>query len=365
MTEKINAFEKYAAMLAERGAPLVDHVQDILGRDKTEETKNKSLSRENQAIPSARDILGVKDTDDNSTAPSTDESTKVDTAEINEDEIPAETMEDVLKELDELIGLDEIKENISTLVNLLRIQDERRAEGLPVVDIGLHAAFLGAPGTGKTTIARIIGRIYKASGRLSKGHLIEVDRQALVGGYVGQTAIKTTEKLEEARGGVLFIDEAYSLTPETDSNDFGQEAITTILKFMEDNRDDFVLIVAGYPNEMQRFLDSNPGFVSRFNDTIFFPDYTAEELYEIFEIYLKKNHYVVSKQVADKIREDFSWFVTHKNKNFANGRLARKYFENLIENQANRLSRRKNPNSKAQLKRFTAGDLPKVLEKLI
>lgn len=366
--------EKYSEYLTTGASSIFDKLQDSAPKretNKSDELPDFMKTPTSDNVPSARDILGLS-SESKATSESnppkkvdtpTDASTTAD--EKIKDELPPETMEDVMKDLDALIGMDEIKENVRTLVNLLKIQDERKAHELPVVEIGLHSAFLGNPGTGKTTVARIMGRIYKASGRLSKGHLVEVDRQGLVGGFVGQTAIKTQEKLDESAGGVLFIDEAYSLVPESGENDFGQEAITTILKYMEDNRDDFVLIAAGYPNEMERFLDSNPGFVSRFNDTIFFPDYTDEELYSIFELNLKKNDYTVSKQVAAKISEDFTWFITHKNKNFANGRLARKYFENIVENQANRLSKNKKTNSKAQLKRITASDLPKVLEKLI
>ncbi len=314
-------------------------------------------------VPSAGDILGVgKSAPVTPAAVATEETTTV--TEV-EDELPPETMEEVLKELDKLVGLDEIKDNIKTLVNLLKIQDERKAHELPVVEIGLHQAYLGNPGTGKTTIARIIGRVYKASGRLSKGHLVETDRQGLVGGFVGQTAIKTQEKLEAAKGGVLFVDEAYSLVPEGGDNDFGQESITTILKFMEDNRDDFVFIAAGYPVEMQRFLDSNPGLVSRFNDTITFPDYTAEELYKIFSGMTEKNHYKLSAPVVAKVKEHFAWFIEHKNRNFANGRQARKYFEVIVENQANRLAKSKKANSKIQLKRVSLDDLPQDLVKLI
>jgi len=313
-------------------------------------------------VPSAGDILGGGTPAPAAAAPTAEATPAAETAT---EELPPETMEDVLKELDALVGMVEIKENVKTLVNLLKIQDERKAHELPIVEIGLHQAYLGNPGTGKTTLARIIGRVYRASGRLSKGHLVETDRQGLVGGFVGQTAIKTQEKLEAAKGGVLFVDEAYSLVPEGGDNDFGQEAITTILKFMEDNRDDFVFVAAGYPVEMQRFLDSNPGLVSRFNDTIHFPDYSPEELYAIFSGMTEKNHYTLAPAVEAKVLQDFEWFVEHKNRNFANGRQARKYFEALVENQANRLSKSKKANTKAQLKRVTLADLPQDLAKLI
>lgn len=367
MADDKNFLAKYSEYLTSGANTVMDKLQESIPKPvkaeaETPKTELPDFMRNKQGdtVPTARDILGL-DNEAPSSAPAATETTVA----KEEDELPPETMDDVLKELDKLIGLDEIKENIRTLVNLLKIQEERRKHDLPVVDIGLHQAYLGNPGTGKTTIARIIGRVYKASGRLSKGHLVEVDRGGLVGGYVGQTAIKTQEKLDAAAGGVLFIDEAYSLVPESGENDFGQEAITTILKFMEDNRDDFVLIAAGYPLEMQRFLDSNPGFVSRFNDTIHFPDYSAEELYSIFSTIVKKNHYTVPKVVAEKIKSDFQWFIDNKNRNFANGRLARKYFEAIVESQANRLAKNTKINSKLQLKRVTLKDLPPLLSKLV
>lgn len=322
-----------------------------------EDTNDETLAKEEKA-----------QVQNSSPAPTTiTKNEKEEASEAEEDdaqeELPVETMEEILEELHKLTGLDEIKSNIDTLVNLLRIQDERKAHELPIVEIGLHQALLGAPGTGKTTIARIIGRMYKAAGRLSKGHLVETDRQGLVGGFVGQTAIKTQEVLESAKGGVLFVDEAYSLVPKGDGSDFGQEAITTILKFMEDNRDDFVLIVAGYDDEMTRFLDSNPGLVSRFNDVITFPDYSADELFEIFENIASKSEYKFAQSVGGKIKEDFTWLTENKTKNFANGRTARKYFESIVENHANRLSKNKE-NTKRQLHTFVKSDLPTELKKL-
>lgn len=368
MADSKTFLEKYTEMLAGSASAAITKLENSFSSNEEKPTEAKEplpdfMSSTSGEVPTAQDILGLAS---EAAKAEPEAATQVVKSEPEvEPELPAETMEDVLKELDALIGLDEIKENVRTLVNLIKIQDERRAHDLPVVDIGLHQAYLGNPGTGKTTLARIIGRIYKASGRLSKGHLVETDRQGLVGGYVGQTAIKTQEKLNEAAGGVLFVDEAYALVPETGENDFGQEAITTILKYMEDNRDDFVLIAAGYPVEMQRFLDSNPGLVSRFNNTIHFPDYSVEELYKIFAGIVKKNSYSVPRGVVGKIKTDFSWFVEHKNHNFANGRLVRKYFEAIVENQANRLAKNAKSNTKNQLKRISEADLPTKLEKLI
>jgi len=370
MADNKTFLEKYTEMLTSGAGSAMEKLQASMGGAEPKPTVEVTKEREipeflrmqnPEHIPTASDILGVAQEKPSNTQKPAEQAVEKE----EEPELPPETMDDVLKELDALIGLEEIKSNIRTLVNLLKIQDERRKHDLPVVDIGLHQAYLGNPGTGKTTIARIIGRIYKASGRLSKGHLIETDRSGLVGGYVGQTAIKTLEQLEAAAGGVLFVDEAYSLVPESGESDFGQEAITTILKFMEDNRDDFVLIAAGYPNEMQRFLDSNPGFVSRFNDTIHFPDYTAEELYSIFDGIAKKSNYSVPKPVAEKIKADFTWFIENKNQNFANGRLARKYFEAIVETQANRLSKSTKEITKNQLRRVTLKDLPENLAKLV
>ena len=279
--------------------------------------------------------------------------------------LPDEKLEDVISELHELTGLEDIKEHIDTLVNLLRVQAQRKAHDLPTVEIGLHRLFIGNPGTGKTTVARFMGRLYKAAGRLSKGHLVETDRSGLVGGFVGQTALKTKEVLEAAKGGVLFLDEAYALVPDDGGNDFGQEAITTILKFMEDNREDFVFIGAGYPREMKRFIDSNSGFASRFNELMDFPDYDSLELGEIFDSMVKKNHYTLTKEGKEKVKADLQWFTENKNANFANGRLVRKYFEELIQNQANRLGRSKKDLTKNQLKRIGISDFPKDLTKLL
>ena len=204
---------------------------------------------------------------------------------------------DPYQELDDLIGLGSVKEEVRSLANFVKLQKEREAKGLKTAKVSYHLVFYGSPGTGKTTVARIVGRIYKDLGVLKKGHTVETDRAGLCGQYVGQTGPKTDSVIAKALDGVLFIDEAYSLVPEGGAgNDYGQEAISTILKRMEDYRDRLVVIVAGYKNEMQRFIDSNPGLQSRFNRYIDFPDYSGDELSQIFKMYMKKNQYTLSKE---------------------------------------------------------------------
>ncbi|MDD3346840.1 AAA family ATPase [Oscillibacter sp.] len=262
---------------------------------------------------------------------------------------PPEKMEDLQAELDGYIGLHAVKREVRNLINMASVHQMRKENGLPVTDLSLHMVFSGNPGTGKTTVARLMGRIYHALGILSKGQLVEVDRSALVAGYVGQTAIKTGKVLEKALGGVLFIDEPYALNGRSE-NDFGQEAIDTILKSMEDHRDDLVVIAAGYDGLMEAFIHSNPGLESRFNRFLHFDDYTPEEMLEIFWTQCKKGCYTMeeaaSERVAALLRESNTDGIS-----FGNARGVRNLFEKILVQQANRL---------AKLERVTREDLMRI-----
>jgi len=255
---------------------------------------------------------------------------------VEEELPPPEKIEDLLAELDSYIGLGVVKEEVHNLINMVQVYKLRQQHDLPTTDMSLHMVFTGNPGTGKTTVARLMARIYHALGILSKGQLVEVDRSGLVAGYVGQTALKTAKVIEQALGGVLFIDEAYALNGKAE-NDFGQEAIDTILKAMEDHRDDLVVIVAGYDGLMDDFIHSNPGLESRFNRFLHFDDYTVDEMMDIFKMQCKKGCYTLVGQaeemVRDFIREENTGGIT-----FGNARGVRNIFEQVLVHQANRLA---------------------------
>jgi SpoVK/Ycf46/Vps4 family AAA+-type ATPase len=249
-----------------------------------------------------------------------------------------ESLDDVLAELDALIGLASIKQDVRELVHFLKMQDERLKFDLPQTPISLHAVFTGNPGTGKTTVARLFGRILGAMGILAKGHLVETDRSGLVAEYAGQTAPKTNQRIDEARDGVLFIDEAYSLVVERGDDPYGTEALQTLLKRMEDERDRLVVILAGYPGPMATLLQTNPGLTSRFSRTFAFPDYTAAELGRVFETFCRRDHYEPPPRTRAKLLLGFQYLLAHRDDHFGNGRLARTVFEHSVRRLAGRLS---------------------------
>lgn len=254
----------------------------------------------------------------------------------DEPEKPKEPEKSGMEELNELVGLKTVKHDVEELIGLAKVRKMREEKGMKAVPMSLHLVFSGNPGTGKTTVARILGKLYKEIGILSTGQMIETDRSGLVAGYVGQTAIKTQKKIQEAMGGILFIDEAYMLN-QKDEN-FGQEAIDTILKAMEDHRDEFIVIVAGYTQLMKEFVESNPGLKSRFNKFFEFPDYTVDELQAIFELQCKKYQYKLTEEADKAVREEIIRLEESKGENFANAREVRNLFEKIIANQASRVS---------------------------
>jgi SpoVK/Ycf46/Vps4 family AAA+-type ATPase len=245
-------------------------------------------------------------------------------------------LDELLEELNSLVGLEDVKREIKSLINLIKVRKMREEFKLPQIEMSYHMVFTGSPGTGKTTVARIVGGIYRELGILSKGTVTETDRSGLVAGYVGQTALKVKEVVERSLGGVLFIDEAYALAGNS-SNDFGGEALDTLVKLMEDHRNDLVVIVAGYTEEMRKFLKSNTGLVSRFNRFITFPDYSFDELCEIMKGMAKKNGFTINDEMLTDLKAYLSTMNDNERKEFGNARGIRNLFEAMIVNQANRV----------------------------
>ena len=305
--------------------------------------------------------LLVPTDEDKSNDESTSETTSTPQQEEKKDSVVINPVLDTdpYEELEDLIGLDNVKQEVKSLANFVKLQKQRQEKGMKTPKMSYHLVFTGSPGTGKTTVARIVARIYKDLGILKTGHTVETDRSGLVAEYVGQTATKTNAIVDSALNGVLLIDEAYALVPENESNDYGQEAISTLLKRMEDDRDKLVVIIAGYTNEMKRFIDSNPGLQSRFNRYINFPDYTAKELVRIFHMYMKKNQYTISDEADEMLKEKLDYAVEHKDRNFGNARYVRNVFEKSIQMQANRLEGKSNLSDR-ELTEITASDIEKA-----
>jgi ATPase, AAA family len=271
--------------------------------------------------------------------------------EYQEDE---RTLDDLLKELNGLVGLDNVKQQVKDLIDYQRVKKLRRERGFHSTKNTLHMAFTGNPGTGKTTVARIVGHVYKKIGLLSKGHFVEVSRTDLIAGYQGQTALKVKKVIDSARGGVLFIDEAYSITENDHSDSYGRECLTELTKALEDYREDLVVIVAGYTEPMNKFFESNPGLKSRFNTFIEFKDYSANELIDILKSVCHQNDYSLSKELVELLQKFFNEEVSENDEHFANGRLARNIYDDLVMNHARRVVSIANP---------TDEDLSRLIDK--
>lgn len=259
------------------------------------------------------------------------------------DELDSRTLNELLEELNCLVGLEKVKEQVNNLITYQTVQKLRRSRGFNSVKGTLHLAFVGNPGTGKTTVARIVGHIYKQIGLLSKGHFVEVSRTDLIAGYQGQTALKVKKVIEDAKGGVLFIDEAYSITENENSDSYGRECLTELTKALEDYRDDLVVIVAGYTEPMIKFFESNPGLKSRFNTFIEFDDYSSDELLSIVESICNDNCYTLSEGLQTKLESYFRAELEKKDEHFANGRLARNIYDDLVMAHAKRIIGIDNP----------------------
>ena len=291
-------------------------------------------------------------------APAQPPAEAVPTAEQEETPLPESepTLEELLAELDGLCGLDQVKRDVKSLINLVKVRRLREEAGLPVPPMSLHLVFLGNPGTGKTTVARLLAKLYHAIGVLPKGQLVEVDRSGLVAGFVGQTALKTQEVIQKAIGGVLFIDEAYALVNQDNGNDFGREAVEVLLKNMEDHRKDLVVIVAGYSQLMEKFIHSNPGLESRFNKYFYFEDYDGAQLFTILQSMCVKNGYVLTPEGEALARRELMALYEDRDENFGNARDVRNLFEQAVARQSDRVARLEAP-TREQLMALRPEDL--------
>lgn len=300
-------------------------------------------SEEEEEDSSNYDEENDSNEEDNSEDGNDEESDEESDEENNseEEDDSNESLDDVVEELNSLIGLNDVKEEINTMINFVKIQQTREESGLKASPLSYHIVFTGNPGTGKTTVARIVAKIYKHLDILTEGHLVETDRSGLIGEYLGQTAPKVNEIVDSALNGVLFIDEAYALVGEY-HDDFGEEAVATLIKRMEDDRDQLVVIIAGYTNEMEVFLNTNSGLKSRFNRYINFPDYTPKELFEIFESNCKKQEYQLTEEAEAKLKKTFEKAYKDRDNAFGNGRFVRNIFEQTLENQSNRIAEETN-----------------------
>ena len=292
---------------------------------------------------------------DEQSEPEPSEKVEAPNGDGGESAAPKESVEDVLAELDSLVGLEGVKAEVKRIVNLAKVNEARRAQGLKVPPMTYHMVFTGNPGTGKTTVARIVARAFRALGIAKGGQLVETDRSGLVGRYAGETAVKTNEKVDEAIGGILFVDEAYQLAS-SDSDDYGKEAIATLLKRMEDDRDRLIVIAAGYTDEMRDFLDANSGLRSRFSKTIEFSDYTAKELAAIFRSMAKKNEFVLAVDLEEGLDAAMAKLTAKRDRTFGNARFVRQLFEDATGRQANRLAESGNLDADA-LKTLVLADL--------
>ena len=341
-----------AAARAERLAES-DKALEMASKCLAKASKPSSVSGKGGSPKKSPKVQPSKDDEDD------DDFSSDDDEEDEEEELPPpESMDKLLSELNSLIGLTGVKRQVQSMVNLLDIQKKREAKGLVNKEQSFHLVFTGNPGTGKMTIARLIAKIYRSMGLLDRGQLVETDRAGLVGQYIGETAIKTQNALARAEGGVLFIDEAYALAPEDNGKDFGREAVDTLLKAMEDNRGNLLVIVAGYPDLMDHFINhTNPGLPSRFPTTIFFEDYSADELRQIFELIARNADYVPTKECIEAVKAHYEKVLAKRPANFANARDVRNLFEKAMRNQANRLNGLEDP-SLEQLKTLLPEDLP-------